>query len=77
MDRTGKERVVVPVLEPKNTEWQDDIFAFCLESMETGDIPSCPSGDELTLRQGLEEVMEFPLRWSKIKPPSPSRGKNI
>ena len=35
-----KERVVVPVLVEKNTNWQDIIMDACISSLETGDIPN-------------------------------------
>ena len=40
VDRSGKNRVVVPVLVPKDTSWQDRILDFCVLSLESGDIPS-------------------------------------
>ena len=40
VDRSGKNRVVVSVLVAKDTSWQDSIMEFCMQSLESGDIPS-------------------------------------
>ena len=49
VDRSGKNRVVVPVLVAKDTSWQDRIVEFCEESLESGDIPS-PQVDSITIQ---------------------------
>ena len=49
MDRSGKNRVVVPVLVAKDTSWQDKILEFCVQSLESGDIPS-PQVDSVTMQ---------------------------
>ena len=38
VDRFGN-RTVLPVMEPKNTSWQDKISMSVISSMMTGDIP--------------------------------------
>ena len=40
VDRSGKNRTVVPALVPKDTSWQDKIFDMCIESLQGGIIPS-------------------------------------
>ena len=40
VDRSSKNRNVVPVLVPKDTSWQDNIFTLCVKSMENDNIPS-------------------------------------
>ena len=49
VDRSGKNRVVVPVLVAKDTSWQDRIMEFCVQSLESGDIPS-PQVDSVTMQ---------------------------
>ena len=38
VDRSGH-RVVVPVMVPKDTCWQDKIVELCVDSLESGNIP--------------------------------------
>ena len=38
VDRSGQ-RVVVPVMVPKDTSWQDQIVELCVDSLESGNIP--------------------------------------
>ena len=40
VDRSSKNRNVVPVLVPKDTSWQDKIFTLCVKSMENDTIPN-------------------------------------
>ena len=38
MDRSGR-RVVVPVMVPKDTSWQEKIVEICVDSIVSGNIP--------------------------------------
>ena len=38
VDRSGN-RVVVPVMVPKDTSWQEGIVQLCIDSLESGNIP--------------------------------------
>ena len=38
VDRSGN-RVVVPVMVPKDTSWQEKIVELCIDSLESGNIP--------------------------------------
>ena len=40
VDRSGKNRTVVPLLVPKDTTWQDRILDMCVDSLKNGTIPA-------------------------------------
>ena len=40
VDRSGKNRTVVPILVPKDTTWQDRILDMCVDSLKNGTIPA-------------------------------------
>ena len=59
VDRSGKNRVVVPAMVAKDTSWQDLIFESCVHSFESGNIPTPQVKTVLCFLQLTDELVTF------------------
>ena len=69
VDRSGN-RVVVPVMVPKDTSWQEKIVELCIDSLESGNIPDPEVKISVTdIFNGINNILITCSFQSKTCPP--------
>ena len=61
VDRSGEQCQVVPRREPKSTEWMDEIYARCVDSINSGTVPDpqYPIDEMLEMLKEEERMQKF------------------